>query len=485
MKYLNLLRGLFLIIYISFFSDIYSNVASIPHTQHNCIDVYPTLELNAKKPCSKFSFDVPVSGQYYIGFLTNISGGTETSYDVIVNNVYQGKLLSTTSGWEVLSLSTNAKIALNEGENSILVMSNNKEYPNISNMRCSISESDISDLLISDISDPQRAVVIVPPGDNPVKTGVPIKYSYNTTMELSAGDYIYIYLYGDNDFIVDLTYIGSYGAVSQCSSRSRRSLFDINNLSQDSSSPYAAHLISEISLSGKYIISLRSGKSGVGGNISGAIFTYNWVVAEHHNWELISSTEITSQPFYSKSFPITIPSDGKNHWVYAKGANMASDNVMMFVESGSSSPGRIVAYNDNCPATIYQNFNGTRNDAYINQTFYLPASAIHVFNKVNRNSSATIYSDVLSAISAQTIDERDCPKIINSDFTVSSSIKFDSNIKEISSHTLDGAYISQHILSDTTNEVSLNTLGIAKTGNYIIRYSSDGINYNSQIIQIK
>lgn len=100
-----------------------------------------TKEVEGNKAIVSFEIEAPTAGEYYVSFWlfpTKLSDGTFAHYDVSANgNLITDKIIPIHGDWQAITLSQGGKISLNKGVNTVSIIGEVPDVPNVEHIRLS------------------------------------------------------------------------------------------------------------------------------------------------------------------------------------------------------------------------------------------------------------------------------------------------------------------------------------------------------------
>lgn len=304
-----------------------------------------------------FDIDVPQSGKYNLAFWvcpTQLPDGTFASYNVLVNQVNCGKLAFGTGDWQNVAMQGNPQVLFNKGLNKIVIQGNAPDVPNVEHVRLanSLSKATISNNnyqqykselieIVSKVanSNGYRQITIDTTNENSqnrmsvgeftvyedplydysFELNLPINYTFFKLVSFTAGQKIFLATNGIDNFSHVLEFFSS----------TNPSQYSWSALSNDNC---MASLNITVPVTGMYYVRVRSYRNGQSGlcnlNVNGENYYSNI-------------------PIFSRGMRCTQPTDA----VYNTFTCMSTGDPFIWIEEGSSIPGKIYTFNDDYSST--------------------------------------------------------------------------------------------------------------------------------------
>lgn len=314
-----------------------------------------TKEVIGNKSYTRFEINAPRSGSYYLNawlMATKLNDGTYSSYDVLVNGAkIAGRLAPTRGDWQSIGLTT-GKVVLHAGVNTVSIVGTVPEIPEVEFIKLSASNTGISSakydnyikgLKEQSVSNPMSETGISTMSFNPgdwtqfppiqldtlrefqlaqrsapfiyeYQIGVRVQYTYYNTFYFTAGQEIFIATTGVNNFGHILEFFSSsepenYSWVAKSN----------NNC--------MATLTLTIPKTGTYYVRARSNKNARAGMC---------------NLSINGQYQYDNIPLWSAGIRCV----QKNDNVYNSFTCYSTTDPRIWIEEGSSIPGKISAFND-------------------------------------------------------------------------------------------------------------------------------------------
>ncbi|MDR2407227.1 MAG: T9SS type A sorting domain-containing protein [Bacteroidales bacterium] len=311
-----------------------------------------TQEVLGGRSYTTFEIEAPSAGNYYLNawlMPAKLANGNYSRYDVLVNGVrISGKIAPDSDGWQSIGLST-GKVTLKQGKNTVSVVANAPEIAQVEHIRLSpqIAKAAISSLKYDNFYQEAKANSLKTANEAPAslraasteggttgatgtitqgtqlsnplgnyyhRMNVDYRYTYYTSYSFSAGQQIFIATNGVNSFAHDL-YVFSTSSPETYSWSAR------------SNSNSLASLNITIPVAGTYYILIAAANNFTTGlcnvNINGQYY-YNNVA--------ISRVEYRHTQ--------------DNQRVYNTFTAYKTTDTRIWITEGTSSPGKISAWND-------------------------------------------------------------------------------------------------------------------------------------------
>jgi hypothetical protein len=216
-----------------------------------------------------------------------------------------------------------------------------------------------------------------------VFTNVPLKNSFYTLLYFTAGQQVFMTATSTTDHIIDFFH-SSYSEFQE----QTMNWAGVSGPTANPSDYKVSSIALTIPVTGYYTIKARSQVSGVLGtvdvNVNGSYY-YN------------------NRPLYYEGRNVVQPADSN---VYATMTISPSDvgvDPILYIEGAGSTPGRIVAYNDDAPSEAVQQYQLDSHDSFLSHTYYMPTSGLHVVNFSSFNPEGTC--TVLARVAVSPDDE--------------------------------------------------------------------------------
>ena len=311
---------------------------------------------------TSFEVEVPVAGEYYANFWmfpTKLKDGTLANYAVSVNgSILKDKIVPTIGDWHDATLLGNRKISLNKGVNTIAIIGAVPDIPNVEHIRLS---SNIQDAIIdatkyreykSEIEEisarnaTSNILASQTSGGDTLSTSSASKLSTTETTRASADAPLYNYEYELN-LIVDYTF---YKTVSF--TQGQQVFIATNGVNN------FAHVLELFSATSpeSYSWAAKSNSSclaSINVTIPATGLYYVKVRAYDDGHKGLCNLNVNGQNYYEN---ITIYSIGVRckqgtDKVYNSFTTNSTTDTRMWIEEGSSLPGKIHTFNDDYNGT--------------------------------------------------------------------------------------------------------------------------------------
>lgn len=304
-----------------------------------------------------FEVEVPFAGEYYANFWmfpTTLKDGSLANYAVSVNgNVLKNKIVPTIGDWHDATLSGNRIISLNKGINTIAVIGAVPDIPNVEHVKLS---SNIQDAIIdatnyrnykSEIerssaeNSYRNALVTTALGGDTLSSNNMSRLSTTGVGTLVADDPLYNYEYALN-LIIDYTFyktvsftqgqqvfvatngVDNFAHVLELFSATSPESYSWASMSNSSC---MASINVTIPVTGQYYVRVRSYKNGHKG---------------------LCNLNINGQNYYENVtiYSIGVRCNQGTDQVYNTFTTNSTKDTRIWIEEGSSTPGKIYAFND-------------------------------------------------------------------------------------------------------------------------------------------
>lgn len=329
-----------------------------------------------------FEVEVPVAGEYYANFWmfpTRLKDGSYYNYAVSVNgSILRDKIIPTIGDWHDITLSGNRKISLNKGINTIAVIGDVPDIPNVEHVKLSLHIQDasidatkynnyklatkkasveysrripsiipysgIDTLSFNQISriDTQTSTSDDPLYNYEYALGLILRYTFYKKVHFTKGELITISTSGINNF----PYVLEFFSASNPSTYSKSYLAEDNNV---------VSLTDTIPETGNYYVRVRSYNNGHSGLCNLNINNINFY---------------DSIPLYS----IGVRCKHEKNKSYNTFTSNNTSNPFLWIEEGPDIPGKIFFCNDNYSSNG-DNFNWGQN-ARIRRLFVRETHAV-------------------------------------------------------------------------------------------------------------
>lgn len=316
-----------------------------------------TKEVDGDNAIISFEVEVLVAGEYYANFWmfpTRLNDGSYYNYAVSVNGyVLKDKIVPTIGDWHDATLSGNRKISLNKGINTIAVIGTVPDIPNVEHVKLS---SNIQNAIIdaanyrnyksviersSAENASNNALVTTTLGADTLSSNNMVRLSTTSVGTPVSDDPLYNYEYALN-LIIDYTFyktvsftqgqqvfvatngVDNFAHVLELFSATSPENYSWASMSNSSC---MASINVTIPATGLYYVRVRSYKNGHNGlcnlNINGQNYYEN-------------------VPIYS----IGVRCDQGTDQVYNTFTTNSTKDTRIWIEEGSSAPGKIYTFND-------------------------------------------------------------------------------------------------------------------------------------------
>lgn len=454
-----------------------------------------------------FQIIAPSEGDYYINFWllpAKYVDDTYTTFKVLVNGNNVGRIVPTKGNWQSIGLPDNAKVSLNKGENSVSLVTNIPEIPQAEFVRLSKidSKSKISSvafdtylakaknsemgisILMDDIDtaiEPELEEIVNAVSASPdfkLFTNVPLKYSIRTSYQFTAGQEIFITTNSKTQHVLDF-YIATGNGDPQY-----LSWLNVSESSLSSPTTYLATIRATIPITGTYWVKVRSYGNGVSGTV---------------NINVNGQYSLTNSPIYYAGRNVVIPANGKSYAVFT----MSNDSdPYVFVEGAGSTPGKIVAYNDDAPATNRDEYGLRSYDSYVAKSYAMPVSAVHV----NCYGSSTPESKCHVAVQTSTVNTFAVPQKSNGNerngatgvsqgnrmamniypnpIDISSVLNIDASgdLSKVEVYDISGRLVQIRDVDSPSVQIPMFDLNIDKPGIYLVKLVGTSDSITKQLI---
>ena len=470
---------------------------------------------------TSFEIEVESAGEYYLNFWllpAEYENGSLYTYEVLVNGNNAGTIVPAKGNWQSIGLSNNGKVNLQQGKNTISVITEAPNVVEVEFVRLSktFSKAKISSnaydsylakaknrnetgnrLLRSSSEESELDSENILPSSAAANyqlfTNVPLKYSVRQTQYFTAGQQIFISSNSSITHVLELfkqrdNYIT--GAVSL-------SWLNVSEPALNNSSVKVASIVTTIPATGYYIVKARSASNNSLGtvsiNVNGSYFYQD-------------------MPVYYAGRSYQIPA-GTNSAVYTFADNTISNyDPFLFIEGAGSIPGKVVAYNDDVYDYDTEIQYGLHYyDSYIENSYSMPTSGMHVTNYSSYNAEVNCHimvglapsssqsSALLSAMSAlcssnsnnESTELRSSnssnesseianitsvngieTKVFPNPANISSVLSINSgeDINAIEIYNVSGLRLQRKSINNTSIQISMSELNINKSGVYIVKF---------------
>lgn len=338
-------------------------------------------EVSSNESYTNFELSVPVSGNYYVNFWllpTQLANGSYSTFKVLVNGIYAGQIIPVKGNWQTIGLSDHRMVDLQQGVNVLSVVAEIPEVPEIEFVRLSktAAKSQISsvayDSYLSKVKNIERGLVAPDMGERISEAGfyreietrgdynrsqifanLPLKYSIHKRLFFTAGEKIFISSQSSTEHVLEFFYEDQ---------PEFSTWLNVSKKSQNAATQLAMLQVT-IPITGYYLMKARSAVSGVSGTV---------------NINVDGKNYYQDVPIYYMGRSYVIPANGTAYCVYTQSDAKDYSDPYLFIEGGGTTPGKVVALNDNAPLAKRTMYRLTPNDAYVGKKYAVPTNGFHV-----------------------------------------------------------------------------------------------------------
>ena len=378
-------------------------------------------ETAANSNARTFVVNTSGDGMYYCNFWmqpTSFPDGSCAEYDVLVNGVHSGRISPHKGGWQAIGVDGMPRLSLKKGDNTVAVVAGNFEVPNVERV-CIGATMDAAHIDTSEYEDYLRRARMSEEtphagedseasfhttsdnGSLLIDQEMPLRHSFYRILSLEEGQQLRVVTSCQLPCSVDVFYLGgkySFGSVSAFSndkmSFGEAKLLYIPATTDEMQGlswkrkrfrgEPSTDFCVDIPKSGYYMLKWRSENNDV---LSTAIVTLFASDTVSGGMQTIGYYEDAALSYSGVS--CAIPANIPDYVVMTKGESADGYDPMLFVEGNAG--GRIVGFSDDCNSAAKKEFGLSFRDAFVEQTYKIKTSKVHVSNYSSSRPETTCH----------------------------------------------------------------------------------------------
>lgn len=451
-----------------------------------------------------FEVEASTTGAHHAEFWIHpaeLENGTFTEYGVYVNGTFAGVITPSESGWQAAGIDNGAKLSLNAGSNVITVCTAGPEFPDVETVRVAINreeakidckpfESFKAEAKSGMIAEPEfEDNIAVQLYENPIIRGaVSLKYTFYKMIYLEEGTLFKMRTESETPHVVDIVIYANSDRPQNLNSSSstypssirdsqiispedfidkiwNNMLVSEEEMQQHNWVEYSeytegdgegTYIVTDIPKSGYYLVRVRTLDNTQAGTAK-IVF----VGKETFKDEVITCSKVDcALKADTRYLSLTTCADPEN------------DDPMLFMHGEN---GNVVGVNDDAQSVWRDEYELSKRDAALVQTYAKPTTAITVcnFSSLQPKSTCTVISRIPAyAITVQDSDTHiEMPEAVNlgSNLEVSSS----DNIRSVTVNGIYGNNIGTVKANDKEVNIPLSMVNVNNPGLYIVTVETD------------
>lgn len=345
-----------------------------------------------------FNLSVDESGSYHVRFWLQpalYADGTYTTFKVYLNDDFIGFIKPEKANWQSVAIDSKPTLNLKKGENIISVSTKAPEIPEVEAVNFAFLAEDAEfssgayDSYIQKAKNPMlysaleelglENDVVTTSGGPTIRRNIPLKYSFYKLFTFKSGEEVIISTTSDIAHRIDMFYFGELYDTIRAQSPGqqivdkpilayrpaspleiyRRTWSDSSKVFINNPSKQSAVLKAKITHDGAYMIKLRSKEDRALGvadiNVNGEYY-------------------FEDVPVYY-AFVEGFMDTGTQYGSFTMCDNPDVDDPLLFVTEKDN---KILAYNDDAPADVVEQYDLGKWDSYIKQYYFSPVWGLHI-----------------------------------------------------------------------------------------------------------